>query len=843
MKNFDFKKLIPHLIVIAIFFVITMIYFSPMIGGKVLKQMDVTHVNGGSKELTDFHKNTNEYSQWTNSMFGGMPAYNVGPYHTVKDIYYWFTRFFKFGLPLYTLGIVFSYLIAFYFLMIALKIKPWLALLGSIAFAFSSYNFIIIPVGHVSKAYAIAYMAPVIAGIMLAYRKKLLLGSLITMIGLGVEIASNHLQMTYYLFLTVLVIIIVEFIFAIRNKEIKYFAKASTFLAVAAILAAIPNSELLYTSYEMGNESTRGKTELTINNKENKASSGLDKDYAFQWSYGKAETFTFLVPNFMGGGGSTKLDESSNTFKAMEKQGIGNKENLPYFSQFCYWGDQPFTSGPVYLGAIICFFFILGLFIVKGPEKWWLLIATILSILLSWGKNFEAFNDFFFYYFPFYSKFRSVSSILVIAGLTVPLMAILAIRNLMDETNDKAKFLKSLKISFYIVGGLLLLFILIPGLFFDFAAKNDEQLMESLTAQNMPNAGLLMNGLISDRESLLRMDALRSFVFIGLAFGLAFAYLKNKLKINVLLGVLIGLVLIDMWAVDKRYFNNDDFTSKRETKDEFQASVANTEILKDVDPNYRVVNLNGTFQEVTTSYFHKSIGGYHGAKLRKYNELIEYRLSKEVAAIIKALQNKPTDSSITAVLSSVNGLNMLNSRYVIYNPDVAPLINKFACGNAWFVNNYNVVENADAEIQSLDKINPRYTAVIQKKYAESINNFKTSPDSNAFIHLKADGYKPNKLTYESSSNSPQLAVFSEIYYDKSWNAYLDGNKAPYFRTNYVLRGMIIPAGKHEIVFKCEPANFQKAESVTLWTSILVGLIILAYFVMQFIKKPEEKLAK
>jgi hypothetical protein len=770
-------------------------------------------------------------------MFGGMPAYNVGPYHTVKDIYYWFTRFFKFGLPLYTLGIVFSYLIAFYFLLICLKIKPWLALLGAIAFAFSSYNFIIIPVGHVSKAYAIAYMAPVIAGIMLTYRKKLLLGSLITMIGLGVEIASNHLQMTYYLFLTVLVILIVEFIHAIVKKEIKYFAKASAFLAVAAILAAIPNTELLYTSYEMGNESTRGKTELTINSKENKASSGLDKDYAFQWSYGKAETFTFLIPNFMGGGQSTKLDESSNTFKALEKQGQGNKDNLAYFSQFCYWGDQPFTSGPVYLGAIICFFFVLGLFIVKGPEKWWLLFATILSILLSWGRNFEWFNDFFFYNFPFYSKFRSVSSILVIAGLTVPLLAILAIRNLFDETLDKVKLLKSLKITFYIVGGLLMLFILLPGLFFDFAAKNDE----AMKAQGVPD--LLMNGLLSDRESLLRMDALRSFVFIGLAFGLAFAYLKNKLKLNLVLGILIGLVLIDMWAIDKRYFNNDDFTSKRETKDEFQASVANTEILKDLDPSYRVVNLNSPFTEVTTSYFHKSIGGYHGAKLRKYNELIEYRLSKEVSAITKTLQNKPTDSSITAVLAAIPSLNMLNTRYIIYNPDAAPLINKFACGNAWFVNDYKIVENADLEIQALDKINPRFSAVIQKKYSEIINNFKPTFDSTAFIHLKANGYKPNELSYESSSTSPQMAVFSEIYYEKSWNAYIDGKKTPYFRTDYVLRGMVIPAGKHEIVFKCEPANFQKAESVTLWASILVGLLIVGYFVMQFVKKPEETVKK
>ncbi|NVO03016.1 MAG: YfhO family protein [Bacteroidetes bacterium] len=827
MKNFDFKKLLPHLVAIIFFIFITYIYFSPMLAGKDLPQMDITHSIGYAHELNTYHETTGEYSQWTNSQFGGMPAYNVGPYGSMNNVFYYLHSGLLLNMPGLTVGIVFMYLLGFYVLLTSLRINPWLSIVGAIAFAFASYNFIIIEVGHVNKAYAIAFMAPVLAGILLTYRGKFILGGILTTIALGLEIAIPHPQITYYLMMIVMVFLIVQFIYTIKEKSWNKFIKASAVLGIASILAVLPSATMLYTNYELGKESTRGESELVAKNQVKK-SSGLDHDYAFQWSYGKAESFTVLIPNFYGGGSSTKLDENSNIYKALEQQNQGNKDNLAYFSQFCYWGDMPFTNGTVYIGAIVCLLFMLGLFIVKGPEKWWLLAITLLSFFLSWGKNLAWFNDFFFYYFPMYNKFRAVSSALVIAGVTMPLLAFLTLRTIFDEKIVKKDLIKPLKISLIIVGGLTLIFALIPGMFFTYTANNDAQ----LTQQGIPD--LLMNAIRADRESLLRTDAFRSLVFVLLSGGLLWVYLKEKIKMNYVIAILGLLILVDMWPIAKRSLNDSDFVSKSIVKNKFTPSTANTEILKDKDPNYRVFNLSNPFQEVNTSYFHKSIGGYHAVKLRKYQEFIDTCLYKDLSLINSVLSNKPTDSSVSACLKKIPALNMLNAKYIIYNPDAPPLANRNALGNAWFVKNYQIVGTPNEELHYVNGINPAQTAIIGKQFESLLGTFKNSDDSLASITFES--YKPNNLVYNTKSSKEQLAVFSEIYYPHGWNAYVDGKLTPHFRANFILRAMMVPAGNHKIEFKFEPKEFKAAQSTAFASSIIVVIIVLGGLFFELWKK-------
>jgi len=828
------KKLLTeiglHAAIILSFVLISLVYFYPIMEGKQIPQMDNIHAKGMSHELVEFDKqHPNEESLWTNSMFGGMPAYQIKN-GTSRNVFTYLHRIMRFGLPYTTVAILFTYLLGFYILLISLGFSKWLSVIGSIAFAFASYNLIIIDAGHITKTYAIAYMAPTIAGFILIFRKKYWLGSLITLFFLGLEIASNHPQITYYLALSILIFIIVELVYAIRKKEINHFIKASVFALVASLLAVAPGIRDLWTTYEYGKESIRGKTELTAK-EGTKVSSGLDKDYALAWSYGKAESFTVLIPNFVGGG-TNRLDQNSETYKNLVKKGLPPQTAQAIIrSTGTYWGPMPFTSGPVYFGAIVILLFVFGLFVLKGPEKWWLVTATILSFLLAWGKNFEWFTDLFFYYFPLYNKFRTVSMILVVANVTTVLMASLALKSLFDKTVSKAQLKKALLYSTSIVGGLILFFILFGGALMNFTGINDSYIIDQLARAGIPQEFIRVysEGLHTDRAALMRVDAFRSLMFVLMAAGALWLFIAKKLKKEYFLIAIGVLILIDLWVIDRRYLNKDDFVNKRKVAAQFQKTPSDEVILKDVDPDFRVLNLTrSVFNDAYTPYFHKSIGGYHGAKLRRYQDLIDHRLTKEISNLQQVLSKKGVQyNQIDSVLNQSPSLNMLNGKYVIYSAK-GYTINMNALGHVWFVPSIKWVNNADEEIAALDSINPKYIAVIDKRFKSDMGNFKADDSLSTanLIDMAANGYKPNHLTYQTNTKKEEFAVFSEIYYDKGWNAYIDNKPAKIVRVDYVLRGMVIPAGKHLVEMKFEPKSYATGNTISLVASILVVLIIL-----------------
>lgn len=795
MKKIDFKKLLPYLAAIVIFLIVTLAYLSPIMEGKSLRQSDTMSWTGAAKEILDFRKaNPGEEPLWTNSMFGGMPAYMISLLTPSNNI----ISFFERAMGLFSLpspaNMIFLYFIGFFILLCVLRLNPWLSIVGALAFGFSTYFFIILEAGHNTKALAIGYMAPVFAGIILAMRGKYLWGAILTALFLALEIKMNHIQMTYYLMILVIIYVIAELIQKIKEKQIMSFVKASVALLFAAIIAVSINVTNLWTSYEYSKETIRGKSELSFNPEIK--TKGLDMDYATQWSYGIDETFTLLIPDFKGGSSSGKLGESSETYSVLKQNGVPNIKEITAQMPL-YWGTQPFTSGPVYAGAIFIFLFVLGLFIVKGPMKWTLLIATVLSIGLAWGKNFMPLTQLFFDYFPMYSKFRAVASILVVAELCIPLLGILALNKIFTHQVEKAELMKWGKISLYITAGLSLFFALGGSSIYDFRSANDAQL---------PYPEWLMNAIVADRQSIFTMDAWRSFAFIALAAGLIWLFVEKKINTSIAIISLLLLVLVDMWPVNKRYFDNSNFTSKRNVETPFQASQEDLMILEDKDPNYRVFNVtNNPFNDAQTSYFHKSVGGYHGAKLRRYQDLIEHQISK----------------------NNMKVLNMLNTKYFIA-PDAnkQPQVqrNIAALGNAWFVENYKLVENPDSEITALSSFEPATTAIVDKRFADYVKEIKTGRDSLSVIKLSS--YKPNHLIYEADAKKDEFAVFSEIYYDKGWNAYLDGKEMPYIRVNYVLRAMKIPQGNHKIEFKFEPKSYFTGEKIGFASSLILLLMIL-----------------
>ncbi|MDP4188179.1 MAG: YfhO family protein [Bacteroidota bacterium] len=826
------KPLLPHILIGVLFIVISFVYFSPLMEGKELTQMDNIHAQGMSQELINFEKtHPGQDSRWTNSMFGGMPAYQIkgGPNH---NVYLFFQRVLRLNLPYTTVAIVFTLLLGFYILLLTLNVDKWISFAGALAFAFASYNFIIIGAGHITKAYAIAYMAPVIAGILLTYKKKYLAGGIFTAIALGIEISCDHPQILFYLFLTILLLVVVYFIYAIKEKELKNFFIASAILACSATLAVLPNTSMLWTTWEYGKESIRGKTELTqkkaVDQQANQQqSSGLDKDYALAWSYGKAETFTLLIPNFQGGG-SEGFDEKSETYKTLQQAGVQSPENISRQLP-AYWGEMPFTSGPVYFGAIVCFLFVLGLFLVKGPAKWWLLVVSILSIVLSWGKNAPMVTDFFFYHFPLYNKFRTVSMILVIANFAVPLLGFLALRDIFTNKIEKKKVIKALKYSLGIVGGITLIFALMSSLFFNFTSSQDTALSQQLKSSGWPDnlISQLLNAMQADRASMLRSDAWRSLIFILLGGGLIWAYVSKKIKSAWFTGALALLMLVDLWPIDKRYLNNDNFVTKRVAKNTFERSTADEFILKDTDPDYRVLNITrNPFTDGYTPYFHKSIGGYHGAKLRRYQDLIDGPLTRDIMALQQTLTGKVSQDTLAMVLHQLPILNMLNTKFIIYNPDAMPIINFNALGNAWFVKQYKLVNNADEEYAGLNNFDPSSQAIIDKRFKEVVSAIPESSADTTKGTIKLLSYLPNDLVYESKSTKPQLAVFSEIYYAEGWNAFLDGKPVQHCRADYVLRAMPVPAGKHNIEFKFQPKSYDYGQKIALASSSLVVLLLL-----------------
>ena len=787
------KKLGPHLIVLLLFMSISFVYFSPLLEGKMLDMHDIKQWQGMSKEVVDFHEKTGENALWTNSMFSGMPAYQIATWSDANLIQY-VVKVITLGMPR-PASLLFLYLLGFYILLLSLKVDYRLAAVGAIAFAFSSYFFIIIQAGHMTKAHAIAYVPMVVAAVLYTYRGKMLLGGVLTALTVALEIYANHLQITYYLVLMLLIIGLVQFVKDLKAKNLVDFAKRTGVLLVAALLASGTAFTNLATTMEYGKDSTRGKSELTTN-LDNKTS-GLDKDYATQWSYGIAETFTLLIPNFHGGASQGELTTESETYQAIKSAPNAKQliKQLPL-----YWGDQPGVSGPTYAGAIVIFLFVLGLFFVKSEMRIWLVMATIMSIMLAWGKNFMGLTELFLDYFPGYNKFRAVSMILVIAEFTIPLLGFVALNKFLSSDKLENEKEKTLKLAFYIVGGITLLFALIPSLFFDFVGGQDASLEKN---------GWPIDALQSDRAGLLSTDAWRSFIFIALTFGTLFLFLKNQLKsIHVILIVGV-LVLADMWTVNKRYLNDDNFASKRKVEKPYQASQADQQILNDKDPNFRVFNQTvSTFNDASTSYFHKSIGGYHGAKLKRYQELIENHIAKGNMAV----------------------LNMLNTKYFISQQGQVQQ-NPGAMGNAWFVNNVNIVANADAEIAALNGFNPDSTAIVDLRFSEQI--IDNLDNSNTAINLEE--YKPNYLKYTSSSAKDGIAIFSEIYYDKGWNAYIDGELKPHFRANYVLRGMQIPAGNHLVEFKFEPSTYKTGETVALASSVTL-LLLLAFVSFKELRK-------
>ncbi|MGB2137707.1 MAG: YfhO family protein [Flavobacteriales bacterium] len=783
MKTLELKKLIPHVSAVVLFVLISLIYLSPVLEGKKIDQQDIRQFTGMSKEIVDHRAEYDEEPLWTNSMFSGMPAYQISVRYK-KNLISYCSKLFKLYLP-GPAGTVFLYLLGFYFLLVSLGIDYRLAIIGAIAYAFSSYFFIIIEAGHNTKAHAIGYVAPILASFLMVFRgKKVLLGSALTALFTSLILNANHLQITYYLVMLLFIIGVVKFIEAYKEKALPLFFKYVGILLLAGTIGSLTSLSRIATTMEYGQESIRGKSELT-DNQSNKTS-GLDKDYATAWSYGKAESFTLLIPNFHGGASGGALTTDSETYRLFKNSQQASQAKKIIKQLPLYWGSQPFTSGPVYAGAIVCFLFVMGLFLIKGYLRWWILTTFLLMLALSWGKNLMPLTDFFLEYIPGYNKFRAVSTTLVIVELLIPFLGILALNKIIKEgkTNE---VMKSFKYALGIVGGVCLIFALMPNTFFDFEGLNDAQYGEALT-----------EALQIDRASLFSADAFRSLAFILLSAVGIWLYLNKTIKKTPLILLIGVLILGDMWVVNKRYLNDENFKAKRKILQPFTPSVADSQILQDPDPNYRVYNTTvSPFNDASTSYFHKSIGGYHGAKLKRYQELIDFHISK----------------------GNMNVLNMLNSKYFIVrgqnNQPIAQR-NPNALGNAWFVSDIIIVENSDEEIQKLGQINTANQAVVDQRY-----DVPSTLDYDSTATIQLTNYKANHLSYTSSATTKQFAVFSEIYYDKGWNAYIDGELVPHIRANYLLRALPIPSGQHTIEFKFEPQTYYATENITLFSSLIV----------------------
>ena len=798
------NKYLPHLIAIIVFTALTLVYFSPTLDNKKLQTHDTTVFTGSVKEIQDHREEYDDEPLWTNSMFGGMPAYLI-------SVYYPGNLFRPIHNILRTPGIpiapILLLMIGFYIILLAFRVNPWLALLGAIAYGFSSYFFIILAAGHNTKAMALAYMAPIVGSIVYAYKRDRIIGSVLTALFLTLQLVANHLQITYYTFMIVLIFGITELVYSIRNKKLPDLIKTTLMLAGAAIIALSINFANLYVTFEYGKYSMRGQSELSSDPEDK--TTGLDRSYATRWSYGIDETLTLLIPN-MKGGATQPFDRDSETVKTLRQNNAA--QYIPNIFQ--YWGTQPNTFGPVYVGAIIFLLFIMGIVLIKGPVKWWLLVATVLSVMLAWGKNFMFLTNLFFDFFPGYNKFRAVTMILVIAEFCMPLLGILALDKILKQDIKKPELIKALKIGLGITGGILLLFLLFPGLAGSFVSPNEAQFPDWLKAS-----------VIADRKEMLRLDALRSLVFIIAASVIIYLAYSRKLKNNYAIVLLAIIIVIDMWPVNKRYLNNDNFVRQAEAKRVFTPTDADNYILRDSSV-YRVLNLTvSPFNDGTTSYLHHSIGGYHGAKIRRYQDLIEHCISPEISRFTNALSNISSIEQVGDVFNDLNALNMLNTKYIIINPDNPPLVNNSALGNAWLVNSCRLAENPDEELEMVNIIDPAREVVANIEYSEKFEGINSDSISSGNIVLTQ--YKANELVYDYESPGTSIAVFSEIYYSKGWNAYIDGEPAEHFRVNYVLRAMIIPGGRHEIVFRFEPRSYKVGNTVSLGGSIVLYLLIAA----------------
>lgn len=829
MNNTFFQKNKNALCIIAAiiaFAVITLVYFSPVLEGKRIKQHDIEMHLGMSQEINQYREATGEQTLWTNAPFGGMPAWNISitPKGNLTNPIY---KALSLGLP-HPIGSVFISMLGFFVLLLVLDCGFWISFIGAIAYGFTSYLFIVIGAGHNAKAMAMAYMAPVIAGVLLAYKGKYLWGCLLTAFAMAFEVRTGHLQITYYLALTIIIIVIAELISDIINKRIGHFMKASVGLVIAAVIGALTCSTTLYGNYEFGKETTRGKPVLTRN--EDNQTKGLDRDYITQWSYGKGETWSLLIPNAKGGA-SAYIGRQN---PALEKADRQFKDSIAQSN--AYWGDQPGTSGPVYVGAIVVFLFVLGALTVKGKLKWALLTATLLSILLSWGKNFMGFTNFFLDYIPGYDKFRAVSMTLVIAEVCMPLLGFLGLAEIAKSPECFKQNIKKLYIAFGLTAGICLLFYLAPKVFFNFLSQGEaEQFAAMMKGKDGALYASFATQLEDVRVAIFRKDTLRSLLFIILAAIPIFLYGKGKLKGYIAFPILAVLVIVDMFPIDKRYLNNDKFVSKQKYDKPFAASAADQYILEDNTLDFRVADITkDMFNDASTCYFHKSLGGYCGAKLRRYQDVITQYLNGELNQL-RGAQSAP---SLLQTLGQQKVLNMLNTKYVIYNPNAQPFENPFAMGNAWAVNNIQWVDTPNEEIDAISNTDLEHTAIINKEFEQQIGNYQLTDSVRGQIALTE--YLPNKLSYRSKASEDQLVVFSEIWTERGWKIYVDGQEQPLLRANYLLRAALIPSGEHEIVMEYAPKAYSTGNAVSFASSLIMILGLIVALIFTFKPKKEEK---
>jgi hypothetical protein len=829
----EFKKNVrqyfPHFMAVVLFTILSFAYFYPVLEGKQLRGNDTRVHLINSKEIQDYRDKFDKEPLWTNSIFSGMPAFLISTRYPGNLMKYVDRVLRQYKMPV---SVLFISLLGFYILLVLFGLNPWLAMTGAIAYGFTSFFFQILGAGHNTQAIAMAYLPPLIGSIYYTYRHNILKGSLLTAFFLSLELQANHPQITYYAMMIIIIFGIVEFIFSLRNKTFPRFLRTTAILFIPVLVAVGINFASLYTTYEYGKYSTRGKSDLT--HTAQSKSSGLDKDYILAWSYGLDETLNMLIPNYKGGT-SHGFKRDSETMKILRQNKVPAEtaNSLPM-----YWGPQQWTEGPHYVGAIVFFLFITGLILIKGPVKWWLLSATVLSIMLAWGKNFAPLSHFFIDFFPGYNKFRSVTFILVIAEFCIPLLGFLALRDIFNGSVSRNEIFKAFKISLGITGGFILLVLIIPGIAGSFLSEQEKG--------GYPQ--WLIAPLIEDRKNLLRSDAFRSLLFILLFCGVLYAYLTQKLKAGYFIFAAGFLILIDLWTVDKRYMNADRF-ERISVNREFTPSPADTYILNDKSVK-RVLNLSRpglTFNDNSpTSYFHHSVGGYHGAKMERYQEFIDTALTSNISFLANVLSNSEATTleelkraiAVSGVLNATYAFNMLNAKYIIFDPGSEPLVNDKVLGNAWFVENPVIVENANEEISGLNNFDPSKEALVDKVFSGQLTSgsYPLSPGDT----ISLVSYLPNELVYRYSATGDKLVVFSEIYYPEGWRCFIDGNESSHFRTNYILRGMVVPGGDHEIRFSFEPASYFTGNKVSLASSVLLIFAILGFLAMSVYRKNNKK---
>ena len=829
-----YKKFLPDVVVVLVFAIISFAYFLvPVTQGKILFQHDASAGVGSAQELTEYQNRTGETTRWTNSIFGGMPTYQMSPSYQSTDGLSQVMNAYHLWLP-DNVWFLFAYLLGFYILLRAFDFRQTLAALGSIMWAFSSYFLIIIAAGHLWKVMALAYLPPMIAGIVLAYRGRYLSGFIVTALFTAFEIKANHVQMTYYYLFVILFMVIAYLVKAVREKQLTGFMKSTGVVAAAAVIGIAINLSSLYHTWQYQKESMRGKSELVKKDAANQTSSGLDRDYITQWSYGIDETLTLLVPNAKGGA-TVPLSKNAT---AMAKADPQIQSMIPqlYDAIPQYFGTQPGTSGPVYVGAFVLFLFILGLFIVRGSMKWALLAATVLSVLLAWGHNFMGFTNFFLDYIPMYAKFRTVASILVIAEFTIPLLAALALKKIVDEPEVLTKQMKFVYISLALTAGVALLIALFPGMMEPFISDQERQMITSIQGMDGNTANTILSNIATMREAMVSADAWRSVIIILIGFALLFLYKMKKLRAEYMVICMAVLCLVDMWQVDKRYLNDEMFVPKSERDMPHQATSTDLAIMKDKSLDYRVLNLaSNTFNENETSFFHKSIGGYHPAKLRRYQEMIDAYIAPEMQAAMQAIAAKNGNMQEVDGAKVFPVLNMLNTKYFILplqGGATMPLQNIYAQGNGWFVDKINYVADANAEYSGVGKIDVRHEAVADKKFEAALGQAKAN-DSTAIVKL--DKYEPNNLQYTVNSKNGGVVVFSEIYYP-GWTATIDGQPAELGRVNYILRAVSVKPGKHTVVLDFHPTSISTTETIAYIAIVILLLAIAGAGYMEWRKK-------